>query len=53
MLPSGKHGETIRDIKTGRTMEFERKHGVNVLRIGVRTGAQIGDVTDVGFARRA
>ena len=48
-----KDGGTIRDVKTGRTMEFERKHGVYVLRIWVRIGAQIGDVTDAGFARRA
>ena len=48
-----KVGGTIRDVKTGRTMELERKHRVYVLRIWVRTGAQLGDVTDVGFARRA
>ena len=48
-----KDGGTIRDIKTGRTVEFERKHGVYVLRIWVRTGAQAGVKTDAGFARRA
>ena len=48
-----KDGGTIRDIETGMTVEFERKHGVYVLRIWVRTGAQAGVKTDAGLARRA
>ena len=48
-----KHGGTIRDSKTGRTTEFQRKHGVYVLRVWVRTGAQTGGNNESGFGRQA
>ena len=46
-----KNGGTIRDPKTGMTTEVQRKHGVYVLRMWVRTGKPSGTDPESGFAR--
>ncbi len=46
-----KNGGTIRDPKTGMTTEFQRKHGVYVLRMWVRTEKQTGNNLESGSAR--
>ena len=38
-----KTGGTIRNLKTGQTTHFERKHGVYVLRVWLRTEPDPGD----------
>ena len=46
-----KDGGIIRDPKTKMSTEFERKHGVYILRMWVRTGKQAGHNPESGFAR--
>ena len=41
----------VRDPKTNMSTEFERKHGVYILRMWVRTGKQAGHNPESGFAR--
>ena len=47
-----KDGGTIRDTRTGLETEFHRKHGVNVLRIWLKTGPNDGAQPAAGFARQ-
>ena len=46
-----KNGGTIRDPRTNMTTDFERKHGVYILRMWVRTGKPLGTDSESGFAR--
>ena len=45
-----KNGGIIRDPKTKMSTEFERKHGVYILRMWVRTGKQASNNPESGFA---
>lgn len=46
-----KDGGIVRDPKTKMSMELERKHGVYILRMWVRTGKQASHNPESGFAR--